>query len=174
MSVIKENNSNQTFYISQKGKIIEENVEGLSGMLFLYTNPFGKIIRSFFNNKYVANLYSYYKNSFLSKYQIKSFIEKHKINVDELEKNVDEFKSILNNKNFKKYFDGIHGEKLKSAPRGFSKDLPDLDLIKNKHYAVIHKVTDEFWLKENLIENIIKVFEEQKAFNAFLNELVID
>jgi len=84
--------------------------------------------------------------------------------------NIDEYKAILNNKKFKEIFDGVYGEKLKSAPRGFAKGLPDLELIKHKHYAVIHNVNDDFWLKDNLVENVSKVFKIQKPFNDFLNK----
>ena len=86
--------------------------------------------------------------------------------------NADEYKNIINNTNFKDIFGGVYGEKLKSAPRGFSKNLPEIELIKNKHYAVIHNVNDNFWLDKNLITNIKNIFETQKTFNDFLNSLI--
>ena len=84
----------------------------------------------------------------------------------------EEYKGIINNKKFKSYFPGIYGEKLKSAPRGFPKDFADLELIKNKHFAVTHKVENSFWHQENLIDNVLNVFKVQYEFNSFLNRVV--
>jgi len=86
--------------------------------------------------------------------------------------NASEYKKILNNKKFIDTFGGVYGEKLKSAPRGFSKDLADVELIRNKHYAVIHNVDDDFWLNKNLVNNIVDIFKTQKVFNDFLNSLI--
>ncbi len=86
--------------------------------------------------------------------------------------NIDNYKEIINNKTFKKHFDGIYGEKLKLAPKGFPKDFADIDLLKNKHYTVIHKVDDTFWTSENLIEYLSKIFKIQFPFNKFINKAI--
>lgn len=83
--------------------------------------------------------------------------------------NTEAFKKILNNKNFKKYFPELYGEKLKSAPAGFPKDFADIDLLKNKDYTVIHKVDNSFWSENKLIDNILDIFKVQYEFNKFLN-----
>jgi len=82
------------------------------------------------------------------------------------------YKKIINNSDFKKYFPEIYGERLKSAPRGFSKDFAEIDLLKNKHYAVAHKVSNSFWFEKKLIDNISDIFKEQYKFNQFLNKIV--
>ncbi|PKP20573.1 MAG: TIGR02453 family protein [Bacteroidetes bacterium HGW-Bacteroidetes-19] len=52
---------------------------------------------------------------------------------------IDEFKGILNEPNFKKYFPGIDPiDKLVKAPVGFPKDFPEIELLKNKHYFASH------------------------------------
>lgn len=84
----------------------------------------------------------------------------------------EKYESLLKDGEFSKYFDGVHGEKLKSAPRGFAKDSPHIELIKNKDYVVIHKVEDEFWLGKDVVNNILDVFKSQKTFNYFLNDLI--
>ena len=86
--------------------------------------------------------------------------------------NVVEYKGIINSVLFKKYFSDIYGEKLKSAPRDFSKDFPDIELLKNKHYAVTHRVDDSFWTSEKLIDNLTEIFEAQLGFIRFLNDAI--
>lgn len=83
-----------------------------------------------------------------------------------------EFKKIINSGDFSKYFKEIYGEKLKTAPKGFPKDFKDIDLLKYKHYAVIHEVNDSFWNSKNLTENLLGIFKIQNSFNRFLNKAV--
>jgi len=83
--------------------------------------------------------------------------------------NVEKYKKIISKAAFKKYFPEVYGEKLKTAPRGFDKTWPDIDLVRNKHYAVVHHVPDSFWFSGSTQDEIIKAFKVQVAFNDFLN-----
>ncbi len=82
----------------------------------------------------------------------------------------EEFKHILNDKSFKAYFPEIYGDKLKIAPKGFPKDFSEIDLLKHKDYAVIHKLDNDFFLQYDVIIQLLKIYEIQKPFNDFLNE----
>ncbi len=81
-------------------------------------------------------------------------------------------KKIINNRNFKNTFGEIHGEKLKSYPRGFNKYFEDIELIKYKHYTVIKEVDDDFWFNQDMIKNILKIVEAQYNFNKYLNSII--
>lgn len=91
---------------------------------------------------------------------------------EEIFNNPEQFKNIINDNIFKQYFNGIYGEKLKSAPRGFDKDFEYLDLIKHKHYAVVHNLKDDELLKNNSIEPILNIFKAQFNFNNYLNRII--
>ena len=84
----------------------------------------------------------------------------------------EKFKKIISDPDFLEYFNGIYGEKLKSAPRDFPKDFEDIELLKYKHYAVTHTVGNEFWMSDNLFERIIEIFKAQYPLNEFLNRVV--
>ena len=90
----------------------------------------------------------------------------------EIYENTEEYKRIINNNNFKKYFSEVYGEKLKMAPKGFPKEFPDIDLLKYKHYAITYSVKNSFWSGEKVIENLVDVFRVQHPFNQFLNRAV--
>lgn len=83
--------------------------------------------------------------------------------------NVDEYKSIINNKGFKNSFGDVKGEKLKRPPKGFPADFPDIELLKQKEYIVIHNVNDDIILKDNFLDYSTKLFEKIKPLNDFLN-----
>lgn len=81
-------------------------------------------------------------------------------------------KNIINNGKFKKYFPEIYGEPLKSAPKGFPKDFPDIDLLKYRHYAVTHQVANSFWSQKDVMNKVLDIFKVQYPFNQFLNNCI--
>jgi uncharacterized protein (TIGR02453 family) len=83
--------------------------------------------------------------------------------------NVDEFKSILNDKNFTKYFSGIdEWDKQKLPPREYPKDFPDIDLLKNRSFTVSHALSEKIIYSEKLFDYSIKVYQAMRPYNAFL------
>lgn len=86
--------------------------------------------------------------------------------------NVDEFKKIINHKNFKKNFGEINGSKTTLAPKGFAKDFPEIDLLKFKDYTVMRFMSDKEVLGENFAEVIIATFKAMAPFNQFINRAV--
>ncbi|MFA8434203.1 MAG: DUF2461 domain-containing protein [Marinifilaceae bacterium] len=82
------------------------------------------------------------------------------------------FKEILNNKDFNHHYPEIWGEKLKTAPRGYPKDWPNLDLIRHKHYAVVKAVSDEQVLNNDFSKLIQQSFTALHPFNNYLNHII--
>ena len=80
-----------------------------------------------------------------------------------------EFVAIVENPLFIETFGSIDGEKLISAPRGFSKDFEQLELIKFKSYTVSTSVSDDI-LENGDVESLaIDIFKKMNAFNVFIN-----
>ncbi len=86
--------------------------------------------------------------------------------------NPEKLKAILNDPNFKNTFDGLSGDKLKRAPRGFPPDFKDINLLKPKHYAVVHYVRDGFWTSDNLNDKLKTIFKTVFPFNDFINGIL--
>lgn len=87
--------------------------------------------------------------------------------------NIDEFRNIVEDKDFKQYFPSIGFEHLKTAPKGFPKDFPYMDYLKCKDFDCCMKVADNFFYDEKLLDNLDKIFRQMKRLNDFVN-LVID
>lgn len=88
---------------------------------------------------------------------------------EEIFYNVDEFKSIIKNKNFIKYFKTIDSEeRLKTAPKGFPKDWADIDLLKNKDYCPGFFFSKEKAMEEGFMDYVLDVFKSVKDLNEFL------
>jgi len=81
-------------------------------------------------------------------------------------------KSIINNKTFSGTFSKMYGEKLKTAPRGFPKDFPDIDLLNYKSYTVVKNITNNNLLSNKFLEDLLLIFKTQKPFNDYLNKVI--
>jgi uncharacterized protein (TIGR02453 family) len=79
------------------------------------------------------------------------------------------FRAILEKPSFKKHFAGIMGETLKTAPQGFPKDHPDIDLLKYKGYAVYQPLSPKLLKSPDLLNEIVTAWKELKTLNDFLN-----
>ena len=89
----------------------------------------------------------------------------------EIYENTEDFKKIINDKNFKNHFKEITNEdKLKTAPKGFPKDFEDIDLLRNKHYTVMKPVSDKMIISEKFADEIHETFKALYPFNSFINE----
>ena len=82
----------------------------------------------------------------------------------------DRFKKILNSKDLKYFYGEIEGEKLKSAPKGFSRDNPDIELLKMKSFLVTRMIPDSEMVGEGVFAMLLKAAKAMKPLNDFLNE----
>lgn len=88
----------------------------------------------------------------------------------EIEYHTKEFKSILNNKAFKKHFGTLSDMKLKTSPKGYAKDHPDLELFKYTSYIVEHSLDDKTVLSNKLIPTCTQSYTAMLPLLNFLNE----
>jgi len=89
----------------------------------------------------------------------------------EIDYNVKDLNKILNNKDFKKYFDGLHDyDKLKTAPKGYPKDHPQIELLKHKSFLALHRIPDKQFTDKNLRTHLLKVAKAMKPLNVFLEK----
>lgn len=87
----------------------------------------------------------------------------------EIYENPDEFRSIIKNKTFIDNFGEIHGEKLKTPPKGFPTDFSEIEWLKYKSFTVFRNIPDKLILSEQLIEDSARVFALILPFNRFIN-----
>lgn len=79
-------------------------------------------------------------------------------------------KKIIENPDFVKYFGSIRGEKLKTAPQGFPKDHPDLDLLRFKQYLALHPLSEEQLYSPDFRDHVLTVFKAYKPFIVYIVE----
>jgi len=83
--------------------------------------------------------------------------------------NGDELKSILKSKKFKSAFGQLWGESLKTAPKGFDKEHPHMDIIKMKQFLISKSFTDEEVLSKNFHLKMNAAFKEMRSFFDYMS-----
>ncbi len=81
------------------------------------------------------------------------------------------FKKIVEAKAFREYFGEVEGEKLKSAPRGYSRDHPEIELLRLKQVTVYHRFSDREMLESDIVRQTIKGFKRMKPFLVYLDSI---
>jgi uncharacterized protein (TIGR02453 family) len=84
----------------------------------------------------------------------------------------DDLTEILNNKNFKKHFNGFNvteGNSLKTSPKDFEKDHPAIEYLKLKSFTVVKKISDKELFDKDFVKNAAEALIAIKPLTEFLN-----
>ena len=85
-----------------------------------------------------------------------------------------EIRGILGDSNFKKYFGGNFDSfsELKSAPRGFDKEHPDVDLLRKKGFVAVRNFTDAEVLDPNFLQELDKTYKALRPFFDLFSDIL--
>lgn len=92
----------------------------------------------------------------------------------EIELDASEIKGILNDPTYVKYFGGKFDSfsELKTAPRGFDKDHPDVDLLRKKGFIATRSFTDKEVLDKNFINEVDASFQALRPFFNLFSDIL--
>ena len=78
-------------------------------------------------------------------------------------------KRILQDRTFRETFNGLEGEAVKTAPRGFSKDHPDIELIRLKSHMARHRLDDGAMFRPGFLKQALQVYKALLPLNEYLD-----
>ena len=81
-------------------------------------------------------------------------------------------RKITSNKTFVKYFGTLNGEELKTAPSGYERDHPAIDLIRKKQYIIGRNFKDKEVLDKSFLKEVILTFEAMRPFFDYMSEVL--
>ncbi len=84
----------------------------------------------------------------------------------------EEYRAIIEDPAFAKAFSWFDGNKLSTAPKGFPKDFPDIDLIKRKDYTYFRHIDEKMLRSDRLVEESVRLFKLMLPFNRFMNRAI--
>jgi uncharacterized protein (TIGR02453 family) len=92
----------------------------------------------------------------------------------EIELDASEIKEVLKEKSFKKYFGGKFESfsELKTAPRGFDKEHPDVALLRKKGFIASRSFTDEEVLSPDFADEVTKSFQAMRPFFNLFSDIL--
>lgn len=90
----------------------------------------------------------------------------------EFELSTAEIEKITSDKTFLEYFGELKGNAVKTAPRGFAKDHPAIDLIRKKQYVVMRKFTDKEVLSDSFQKEALLTLLAMRPFFDYMSEVL--
>ncbi|WP_299253310.1 DUF2461 domain-containing protein [uncultured Aquimarina sp.] len=91
----------------------------------------------------------------------------------EFEMDDQEIRQILANSDFNKAFGGFDETyQVKTAPKGFSKDHPSIDLIKNKSFFVNHQFSDKEVFAPDFLDKLVSHFELLRPYFDYMSDVL--
>ncbi|MCI0751776.1 MAG: DUF2461 domain-containing protein [Flammeovirgaceae bacterium] len=91
----------------------------------------------------------------------------------EIDYNADKLQKILKSAKFKKFFNGLDDfDRVKTAPKGYPKDHPQIELLKNKSFIVSHPFTEAQVKDKKFAKNVAQVCQSIKLLNDYLNDAI--
>ena len=83
---------------------------------------------------------------------------------------IDEFKAIMAEPKYKKYFGNefFTTKKLTRAPKDFPADWPDADLLKYKDYCTSYAMPSKYIASDELLDRVLEVFRASVPLNKFI------
>lgn len=91
---------------------------------------------------------------------------------DEIAHDSKPLREILENPDFKATWGSFEGEAVKTSPRGYDPDHPDIDLIRFKQFHLSSHFTDEEVLSEDFIFEVVKSFLVIRPYFNYMSELL--
>ncbi|QNL23005.1 DUF2461 domain-containing protein [Hyphobacterium sp. CCMP332] len=90
----------------------------------------------------------------------------------QIQQDPSELRNILKSKQITDYFGGLSGEKVKSAPRGFSKDDPAIDLLKYRSLLLTMTFSDAEVLSSEFGQKVVNGFAQMRPFFDYMSTIL--
>ena len=90
----------------------------------------------------------------------------------ELELDADEFRKLINAKKFKSIWGDLVGDEVKTAPKGFSKEHADIDLIRKKQFIFTKKFTDKEVISPDFLMEVDKSFKAIRPYFDYMSDVL--
>ncbi|RNC90347.1 MAG: DUF2461 domain-containing protein [Allomuricauda sp.] len=90
----------------------------------------------------------------------------------EWEMDATELKTILNDPTFKSIWGELQGDGVKTAPKGFDREHPEIDLIRKKQFIFVRNFSDNEVLSETFLNEIDKSFRAIRPFFDLMSDVL--
>lgn len=91
----------------------------------------------------------------------------------EIDYNGSDFRLIIEDPSFMKYYGMLESEyKLKTCPKGYDQDHPEIEFLKLKSFTFSHKLTNAELIHSGSVDQVVNGFAKLNPFIAFLRNAI--
>ncbi len=90
----------------------------------------------------------------------------------ELEMDAAEFRKVIGDKKFKKVWGELMGDEVKTAPKGFDRDHPNIDLIRKKGFIFVRNFTDQEVLAPDFLKVVNDSFKAIRPYFDLMSDVL--
>lgn len=90
----------------------------------------------------------------------------------ELELDASEFREVISEKEFRSTWGDLQGDAVKTAPKGFDRDHPDIDLIRRKQFIFSRKFSDAEVTSADFISEIDRSFRAVRPYFDLMSSIL--
>lgn len=84
----------------------------------------------------------------------------------------DHMRKAIRAKSVLKTFGEMRGDQLKTAPKGFPKDHPAIDLLRHKNFYFLREFNDKDLMDKNAVKNVAKTLNSIRPFFDYMSEIL--
>ena len=84
----------------------------------------------------------------------------------------DEYRNIINHPSFKSVWGQLQGDAVKTAPKGYAKDHPNIDLLRHKQHIFMKRYTEKDVSSPNFIDQIDSALQAVRPFLDFMSAVL--
>ena len=90
----------------------------------------------------------------------------------EIDMDGEEYRAILNDKAFKSVWGELQGEAVKTAPKGYAKDHPHIDLLRYKQHIFSVKYTDKEICQSDFLDRANNALQAVRPFVNYMSAVL--
>jgi uncharacterized protein (TIGR02453 family) len=90
----------------------------------------------------------------------------------DIDANYKEWRSLLSDQTLVTTFGNMRGQKLGSAPRGYAKDHPAIDILRYKQFLFKYEFTNEEVSSPDFLYKVNDIFKKMRPFFDFMSEIL--
>ncbi|MBE9600818.1 DUF2461 domain-containing protein [Pedobacter sp. MC2016-24] len=81
-------------------------------------------------------------------------------------------RTIISSTSFIENFGGLQGEQLKTSPKGFESNHPEIDLLRYKQFLLIRRFSDQELLSDDFALLVDESFREMRPFFDYMSSVL--
>lgn len=91
---------------------------------------------------------------------------------EEIDLDGQEYRNLINAADFKNVWGELQGDKVKTAPKGYAKDNPNIDLLRYKQHIFMVRYTNQDIVAEDFIDRLDGALKAVRPFVDYMSDVL--